>query len=135
MPHLRIEHSANISERCDLQMVADRLREVMEGISIFPADGIRVRCLSSGPYSVVGGDPRNGFVHLELRIGFGRSLEARQQAGERLFAAAREIFADQLAEGFLALTLEIVEIAEHTSWKANGIRARLDREETLRNES
>ena len=128
MPHLRIEHSANLAERVDLEAIVVRLREVMEGIAIFPADGIRVRCLRAEPQSMMGGDPKNAFAHLELRMGHGRSLEARQAAGEEIFAAAQALFAEELEEGYFALSLEIVEIAEHTNWKVNGIRARLQRE-------
>lgn len=125
MPHLRVEHSSNLAERIDLRSAVERLRLALVESGVFPLAGIRVRCIDTGPCSVADGDPANAFAHLELRIGGGRDLETRRRAGEKLFAVARELFARELDGGHFALSLEIVEIAEETSWKANGIRSRL----------
>ena len=128
MPHLRIEHSANLASRVDLAALAQRLASTMAETGVFPAEGIRVRCLAAEPCVIADGHGSNAFAHLELRIGAGRELAVRRRAGEAIFAAAQEAFADELAGGHLALSLEIVEIADETSWKANGIRERLVRE-------
>lgn len=125
MPHLRMEHSSNLARRVELEDVAHRLRAALAETGVFPVAGIRVRCIDTGPCSIADGHPDNAFAHLELRIGAGRDLETRRRAGGRVFAAAREAFAAELDGGHFALSLEIVEIDEETSWKANGIRARL----------
>ncbi len=125
MPHLRVEHSSNLAQRVNLDAVADRLRTAMAETGVFPVAGIRVRCIEARTCSIADGHPANAFAHLELRIGAGRDLETRRRAGEHVFAAARDVFAGELEGGHFALSLEVVEIAEETSWKANGIRARL----------
>ena len=125
MPHLRVEHSSNLARRVDLEAVVRRLRTAMEETGVFPVAGVRVRCIDTAPSAIADGHPDNAFAHLELRIGAGRDLETRRRAGGRVFAAARELFAAELEGGYFALSLEIVEIDGDTSWKANGIRARL----------
>lgn len=125
MPHLRVEHSSNLADRVDLASAVRRLGAALADTGVFPAAGIRVRCLAAGPCCIADDHPANAFAHLELRIGAGRDLETRRRAGAHVFAAAREIFADEIAGGHFALSLEIAEIAEETSWKANGIRGRL----------
>jgi 5-carboxymethyl-2-hydroxymuconate isomerase len=128
MPHLRIEHSANLAERTDLSAAASRLRGALAETGLFPMAGIRVRCLEARRYEIADGHPANAFAHLELRVGAGREPDVLRRAGQHVFDAAQEVFARELTGEHFALSLEIVEIEVGLSWKANGIRHRLNRE-------
>ena len=59
-----------------------------------------------------------------LKIGAGRSEDAKKKAGDELFKMIFEHFAAIFARRSLALSLEIVEFSEAGTWKQNNIHAR-----------
>jgi 5-carboxymethyl-2-hydroxymuconate isomerase len=83
--------------------------------------------LRTADYAVADLDTRNAFADFVLRMGQGRSAEAREALGRALMAAMETAFAGELAGGHFALSLEIREIEGAMSWKTNSIHARLRR--------
>jgi len=125
MPHLVIQHSANLDALTDMQALCEVLNTVMIETGLFPKGGIRVRAIASKAYSIADGHPENGFADLILRMGAGRTLADKKRAGEAILQAARAHFSTLLAQPHFALSLEIVEIDPDLSWKVNSIHDRL----------
>ena len=73
-------------------------------------------------------------MDMVLRVGTGRDLETRRQAGEAVFAAMADHLADVIASRPFALSFEIREVHPDLNWKKNTIHARLaaQAEETAR---
>lgn len=128
MPHLTIEHSANLAQLSDLSALCDQLRDTMLATSVFPHGGIRVRCLSCQHYTIADGHQDNAFAALVVRMGAGRSNEDKQRAGAAIMAAAEAHFAPLLDHGYFMLSLDIVENDPALSWKTNTVHARLKAE-------
>ncbi len=63
----------------------------------------------------------NGFIHVQARIGVGRTPEVRQKAAEHIFAALKAETAKVFAKRPLGLTFEIVEIDPVGSLKHNNL--------------
>lgn len=129
MPHLSIEHSANLASLSDLTALCERLRDVMLETGVFPHGGIRVRCLSCTHVAIADGHPNNAFAAMVIRMGAGRSDEAKQQAGAAIMQAAEAHFAPLLDDGYFMLSLDIVENNPALSWKTNTVHARLKQEQ------
>jgi 5-carboxymethyl-2-hydroxymuconate isomerase len=125
MPHLTIEHSANLSSEFDMSRLCDRLRDVLAEQGPFELGGIRVRAVRCERFAIADGAPGNAFADMVLRIGAGRSEEEKEAAGEAVFAAASAYFAPRLGAPDFALSLEVREIDPVLSWKKNTIHARL----------
>ena len=90
MPHLTIEHSANLGSRVDLAALVRQLHEAVLATGIFPEKGLRTRVASRDEYRIADGDAENAFLHLVLRIGSGREEVALKRAGDGIFAALCE---------------------------------------------
>ena len=127
MPHLTIEHSANLQDRVDLPALATRLHEAALATGIFPEKGLRTRLVSRVDYRIADGHTDNAFIHLVLRVGFGRDLETRKRAGDAIFQALCDGVADDQARNPLALSCEIQEIDPELSWKKNNLAEWIDR--------
>jgi len=127
MPHLIIEHSANLEDRVDLPAIVTRLHEAALATGVFPEKGLRTRLVSRVGYRIADGHADNAFIHLVLRIGFGRDLETRKRAGAAIFEALCEGTADDQARNPLALSCEIQEIDPELSWKKNNLAEWIDR--------
>lgn len=125
MPHLTIEYSANVAGAVDLDRFCVVMRDAMLDTGLFELGGIRVRALEARYYAIADGDPRNGFVHMALRIGAGRSTEDKKRAGETIFATATRFLEEQFATPHFALSFAMSELDEQLSWKKNSMHARL----------
>lgn len=125
MPHLIVEHSANLAGRADLDALCRALHGAMLESGLFESGAIRVRALRADPYAVADLHPDNAFVHLTLRLAAGRSLADRKRLGEALFQTAKQVLGPLFTTPHFALSLEMVEIDPALSWKENAIHPRL----------
>jgi len=127
MPHLTIEHSANLQERVDLSDLASRLHKAALDTGIFPEKGLRTRLATRNEYRIADGNEDNAFIHLVVRIGFGRDLETRKRAGDAIFQVLCETLAEDQDRNPLALSCEIQEIDPELSWKKNNLAEWIDK--------
>lgn len=125
MPHLTLQYSPALGQRHDMSVLCERLRCVMIDAGCFPLGGIRVRAWPTPAEALADGHPDNAYADMILRMGAGRSAEAKRAAGAALMAEAEAFFADDLAKPHMMLALEIVEIDPDFSWKTNSIHARV----------
>lgn len=127
MPHLTIEHSANLQDRLDLSALAQSLHTAALATGVFPEKGLRTRLATRNDFWIADGHPDNAFIHLVLRIGFGRDLATRKRAGEAIFEALCEGVANDQDRNPLALSCEIQEIDPELSWKKNNLPEWIDK--------
>jgi len=120
MPHLIVEYSANL-EGPDMDGLADTLYEAALETGIFPKGGIRVRFARRDRYRISDLSPDNAFIHVLARIGVGRTLAVKKQAGGLLFKALKQHMAARFESGPLALSLHIQEIDPDLSFKHSNL--------------
>lgn len=125
MPHLELIHSRNLEAEADLAALCAALAQVMRDEPMFETGGIRVRAIACDYFVIADGHPRNAFLDMSLRIGTGRSAEAKRAAGEAIFACAQNLLRPLLDQPHFALSFEIREIDPALSWKTNSIHPRL----------
>jgi 5-carboxymethyl-2-hydroxymuconate isomerase len=121
MPHLIVEYSANLEPALDMGRLVQALHEPALETGIFPIGGIRTRAARRDLYRVADGHVDNAFIHVQARIGAGRSAEVRQRAAEHIFARLKAETADTFAARPLGLTFEIVQIDPVGSLKHNNL--------------
>lgn len=125
MPHLTVEHSANLDGLADLDDLCRRLHDALVQSGLFELGAIRVRAIGAEHYAIADLLPQNAFAHLTLRMGAGRSMADRKRAGDLLFQTATVALAPLFATPHFALTLEMVDMDPDLSWKKNAIHPRL----------
>ncbi len=121
MPHLIVEYSASLEPGLDMARVVAALHEAALETGVFPVGGIRTRAARRDVYRIADGHADNAFIHIQARIGTGRTAEVRQQAAEHIFARLKSETAETFAKQPLGLTLEIVEIDPVGSLKHNNL--------------
>ena len=123
MPHILIEHSSNLSDRVDLDDLTRTVHQAALDTGVFPEGGIRTRRVPRESYLIADGHADNAFIHLVLRIGFGRDVETRQRAASEVFEALYDFLALDMSAHPLGISLEIQEIAPETSHKKSNLHA------------
>jgi 5-carboxymethyl-2-hydroxymuconate isomerase len=142
MPHCLIEYSGNLHESGRWDELCKKIAQTMlaqkhsveaegktELKSVFPIGGVRVRahavdhwCIGDGRFDANGTKPASaGFVHLEMKVGAGRSADTLKRAGDAVFDTVKSHFAQEFSELGLALSMEINEFSEDGSWKHNNL--------------
>ncbi len=127
MPHLIYEITDNLdTAEADIQGLLQKSNQVLiDQGGVFPTGGIRSRVIWLKDYCVAdGAQPSDAFVHATLKIGAGRSDEAKKKTGDELFALLSEHFAACFERHGVALSMEIAEFSDAGTWKKNNIHPR-----------
>lgn len=127
MPHFYAECTDNIRDEARLQELFAKVHHYLAGTGVFPVGGIRSRALWLDTWRMADGAADDAFVHMTLKLGQGRSPESRKQVGEALFALIQTHFAALMAQRYLALSLEVIELSE-LSFRQNNIHSRFRQE-------
>jgi 5-carboxymethyl-2-hydroxymuconate isomerase len=125
MPHFTIEYSANLDAHVDMGKVVELVRKAAVETGIFPLGGIRVRAVKCEHYAIADGQKDLGFLDMVLRLGEGRDLATRKQAGEHIFKALSAHLDPVFANSKFALSFDMQINDKETSWKRNNIHEAL----------
>ena len=121
MPHLIVEYSGNLEPELDVDALVCAIHETALATGVFPVGGVRTRAQRCDHYRIADGHPDNRFVHLDIKIAAGRSLDVRKKAGDAIFKAVTDTLASLYAKYPLGISMEIMEINPDTSWKQNNL--------------
>jgi 5-carboxymethyl-2-hydroxymuconate isomerase len=125
VPHFTLEYSANLDARVDMGKVVEVVRKAAVDTGIFPIGGIRVRAIRCDHYAIADGGPSHGFLAMLLRLGEGRDLATRKNAGEQVFKALSDFLDPVFAATPFALSFDIQINDKEMSWKRNNIHEAL----------
>ena len=131
MPHLIVEYSSNLDGAVEIPALLKGVHEAALATGVFPIGGLRTRAARRDQYVVADGHVDNSFIHVQVRIGTGRSPEVRQKAAEQIFAAVKDATAAAFAVRPLGLTLEMAEIDPVGSLKHNNLHEIVERRRGL----
>ena len=132
MPHFTIEYSANLESRVDIGQVVEVVRRAAVETGIFPLGGIRVRAIRCEHHAIADGRPHFGFVDMVLRLGEGRDLATRKNAGEHIFRALSDHLDPVFVQSQFALSFDMQINDKETSWKRNNIHEQLTADQKAR---
>ena len=111
MPHFIVEYSNNLPEETlKIPVLLETLINTAVDTGLFPITGFRARAYRADHQRVGHGDAANGFVHVTMNIGQGRSEHDRQKAGETIFEALKDHMLILLKSHKIALSFEMREI-------------------------
>lgn len=109
MPHLTIEHSANILETDFAEALLARCHDILSTSLPSNIENFKSRVVRHEIFRVGAGS--GAFVHVTLHILPGRSDAVRQTVYTALADLMREAFARSLKERGAQITLNIVDLA------------------------
>jgi 5-carboxymethyl-2-hydroxymuconate isomerase len=125
MPHIIVEYSDNLTASIVMPLLLEKLAKKAVETGAFPLGGVRVRAHRCEDYVVADNLPENAFVHVWVRIGTGRDLATRKQAGQALFDVLSDHLKPIFAERPLTIGLEMQELHPDLNFRKNNIHARL----------
>ncbi|MEV4700207.1 tautomerase family protein [Pseudomonas brassicacearum] len=121
MPHFIAEYTDNIEQHVDLPGLFEQVHATRGDSGVFPLGDIRSRGVRLDTWRMADGKHDYAFVHMTLKVGYGRDLATRQAVAQRLFDVITAHFADLRAQRLLALSFEMVELHEQLNFKQNNV--------------
>ncbi len=113
MPHIRVELSANIARPGRIKaFLAELVNALASAESIQPTT-IKVY-LNVREHFAMHPEGPAGFAHVEVSLLRGRAVALRQHIAEEMRRRVAEEFAEKVAQGELAITVEIREMDAET---------------------
>jgi len=94
MPHVLVEHSANLAEHVDLRQLVNAVHDAALATGIADVDALRTRLAPRDHYAIADRHPDNAFVAIVARLGPGRSNDDQQ----RLLVALLDTVDDTLGD-------------------------------------
>ena len=128
MPHIALDYSANMEDRCDIASLCEHLRQAAIATGVFPLAGIRVRAFAANHAAIADGSDAHGYIDISVRLREGRDLDTRKAAAQAIFEAARSYLEPVLAVHSVALSLEMRDIDAGLSPKTGTIRDHLPKD-------
>lgn len=125
MPHIIIEHSANLAELTDMDALVAEVHRAALDDGLPAPDALRTRAAPRHHYRIADGDPAYGFVYLTARIGPGRESETIQRFLNRLIDTVDEVLAPLQSEHPVAISAEVQLIDPTMRINRNHIRTHL----------
>ena len=123
MAHFILEYSDNLGQDdSSIQSLFTALYDAAVQTGLFPAKGLRFRAYPCSQYRMADANPKHGFVHLEVKLGVGRTLDDRKMASEVLFKALTAHFQDLIDSRGMAVSFEMKELEAITKFNKNNIQ-------------
>ena len=110
MPHLTLEYTDNL--QVDVQPLLARLHAEVVATGAINLKGIKSRAIRHTEYRIADGNPDYAFVHVNLLIREGRSIEIQKEAARRVMAVLKDTFGPRFDKGYLSLSVDIKEMRE-----------------------
>jgi 5-carboxymethyl-2-hydroxymuconate isomerase len=86
--------------------------------------GLKSRAIRLTDYRLADGDEIYAFVHVQMWIRDGRSLETKQEMAQRAMAVLEETFGHRRDDGYLSLSVDIQEMAKGVALTNHNIPAK-----------
>ncbi len=124
MPHLIIEHSANVAQHHDVSALLDAVHRAVLDLEVAPVAGVRIRSIEQSNYRIASGDdPNHAYIAMIARLGPGRDAETKTHLINTVLDAAEAQVATEDSPLVIAWSLEVQEIDAEFRVNRNHIAA------------
>lgn len=120
MPHVIVEHSANVADVVDIAALVDAIHDAVLATGIAPLDALRTRAARRDVYAIADRHADNMFVAVTARLGAGRSDDEITGLVTSLMTALDEFLG--AAQRTMMLSVEYQEIITAHRRNKNNLR-------------
>lgn len=119
MPHLIIEHSANLT--VDAPQLLSDLHDAMVATGAVNMKGLKSRVVAHSDYRIGDGNPDYHFVHLTIMIREGRPKAVQEEMANKTLAVLEKHFGHWYEDGYISLSNDIRQLYHGTALTKHNI--------------
>lgn len=116
MPQLILEYSSNITEDQNLDDLLKTINKFLSDALPTELSSCKSRAIKLNTFCIGNGNEKNAFIHINLKVLAGRTVEKLNAVGDGVMKILKEYFQQSIRQLNLQITLEIGEL-EKTYFK------------------
>lgn len=128
MPHVTIEHSANLADHHDVDALVAAVHAAALTHALVAPEALRTRACPREIYRVADGHAHNAFVAIHVRIAPGREQADKRHLIEDLLATAERHVDAEHGPLAIAWSIELTELDPELRINHNHVRTRMQEE-------
>ena len=117
MPHLVLQYSKNVDQDINFGELFSQLHEILANVGGVNLDACKSRAIGFENYCIAQGEANNAFVHLDVRIFEGRSVDLKQEIGRQILSLLREFYSPSIEKHNMQITVELQDIQRECYFK------------------
>ena len=117
MPHLTLEHTANIPTLKNPTQIMQAMHNVLHDIGGVRIENCKSRIKVADPFFISRGEKNHAFLHLDVRLIEGREPELKQTIGNSLLDVLKIEYEEVMQTRDLQITVEIRDIKRDEYFK------------------
>jgi len=117
MPHLTLEYTANVGQPVDSGTVFLQIHRMLAEVGGVKIAHCKSRSRAVENFFIAEGGENAGFVHLDLRLLAGRSVQLKQELGTAALKILEQHFSTALGKLELQITVSVIDIERETYFK------------------
>ena len=117
MPHLTLEHSANIPSPTKPSNLMQSMHNVLHEVGGVKIENCKSRIRIADPFFISQGEENFAFLHLDVRLLEGRLLELKQKIGSALLEILKLEYETECQTRDIQITVEIRDIMRKEYFK------------------
>lgn len=110
MPQLVMEYSANIIEKHQITNTLNRINQFLTKTLPTELASCKSRAIEHTTYSIGDANPKNAFIHIDLRVLSGRTTSKLNEVGSGIIQLLKEQFNQSCEQLNLKFSVEISEL-------------------------
>jgi 5-carboxymethyl-2-hydroxymuconate isomerase len=110
MPQLSLEFTGNLD--FEVQSLLARLHAELVATGAINLKGLKSRAIRQTEYRIADGNPDYAFVHVNLLIKEGRSVELQQEMAQRVMKVLEGTFGGRFKDSYISLSVDIKEMRQ-----------------------
>lgn len=113
MPQLTMEYSDNLE--VDVKAVFARLHDELVATGAVNMKGLKSRAIRQTEYYIADGYEGYKFIHLDMLLKEGRSIEMQQEISQRAMKVLEEEFGSYYKDDYISLSVNLREMRDGVS--------------------
>jgi 5-carboxymethyl-2-hydroxymuconate isomerase len=110
MPHLTLEHTANIPAPTNPARIMQAMHDVLYEVGAVKIENCKSRIKVADPFFISRGEESGAFLHLDIRLIEGRTVELKQAIGNGLLDVLKGEYEEAMQIRDVQITVEIRDI-------------------------
>lgn len=117
MPQIILEYTDNLLDIVDFSSLFHKLHNIIHEVAGAKIENCKSRIQKLDSYYIGSGDKRNAFIHLELLLLKGRTVEVKKKLGEKILTLLQEFYVQSLLQLNTQITIKIEDVLREFHFK------------------
>jgi len=110
MPQITLDYTNNLNPDINFEILFSEIHQKLNEVAGIKIGNCKSRAIKLDNYFIAAGEDKNAFVHIDVRMLSGRTIEIKKKLGEEILLIIKRYFSKFVEKFDLQITVEIQDI-------------------------